>query len=445
MIEVAIAFVRGSGRARMILIAIATAVASALLMVAVAMAQLPSEPAERLFNLVDEPGLRVGTVFATVLLVLPLLLLLYQAVRLGTASRERRLAALRVAGATPREIRLLGAFEVGVPVLAGAVLGLAVYGFLRVILGGTPSDMLVEQSRPIGLVPTTVTPTWWQFLAIIGAVTALGLVTGWRASRRVVVTPLGVARRQTSTPPRPWGLLLAGAALVLVIGAATLPLPHGSLTPIGLAVVLSVVLGVVSLAPWLAFRIGRWLANRSGSPVTLLAARQLATESRPAGRAAAAVGAIGLIAGGAAGIGAELFVRRGWEPFYVTSYVLVGAALLIALIVTTSTLAVHGVESLLDRRRALAALVAAGAEQAVVHAAQRRAAVLVAVPLAGAGAILGAFVVGRISMYAGAALLAGLLVAAATALLTWAATHLAAGIVKPWLIEATAPTNLRSE
>jgi hypothetical protein len=447
MIEVAVAFVRGSGRARMLLIAASTAVASALLMVAVAIVRLPSEPAENLFNLVDEPGLRPGTVSGTVLLVLPLLLLLYQAVRLGTATRERRLAALRVAGATPRQVRRLGSLEVGVPVLAGAIAGLPLYGLLRVVFGGTPFSDVDEfaSPAPVQLVPTTVTPSWWQFLAIIGAVTAVGILVGARASRQVVVTPLGVTRRQARRAPRPWGLVLVGAAAVLgAIGIAA-PLPRDVYTPLGIAVVLSVVLGVVMLAPWFAYRIGCRLSHRTGSPVTLLAARQLVAEPRPAGRAAAAAGAIGLVAGGAGGLGAEVAVGNEWDSFFVTSFALVGAALLVALVVTTSALAVHAVESLLDRRRAMAALVAAGTEVAVIHAAQRRAAVLVAVPLVAAGSFFGALVVGMTGMSPVTGVVSSMPAIVAIVLLTWAAAYLAAGIVKPSLVRATAPVNLRTE
>ena len=92
---------RAGGLPRMLLVAACTAVVSGLLMVAVALLLLPPQPDELLFNLVADPGVRGGTAFGTVLLTLPALMLLNQAVRLGTAARERRLAALRLAGATP--------------------------------------------------------------------------------------------------------------------------------------------------------------------------------------------------------------------------------------------------------------------------------------------------------------------------------------------------------
>jgi hypothetical protein len=82
-------FLRSAGWSRAALLAGTTALATALVLVALTMVLLPSVPVEGLFSLVAEPGLRYGTAFATALLVLPLLLMLNQVVRLGTATRER--------------------------------------------------------------------------------------------------------------------------------------------------------------------------------------------------------------------------------------------------------------------------------------------------------------------------------------------------------------------
>jgi hypothetical protein len=155
-----------------------------------------------------------------------------------------------------------------------------------------------------------------------------------------------------------------------------------------------------------------------------------------------------LVAGGAGAIAAEVFVGptgRGADPFFVGAFLLLGLALLVALVVTTGTLAVHAVESLLDRRRALASLVAAGAPPSVLHAAHRRAAVLVSLPLAAVGALLGAGALAWMGPGALPAILPGLLTTAVIVLLTWVATHVAAAVVRPWLTRATAPANLRTE
>ncbi|WP_235944547.1 hypothetical protein [Verrucosispora sioxanthis] len=62
----------------------------------------PWQQSEQYANaLLREPGLRGGTAFALVLLTIPVLALAGQSARLGAPARDRRLAALRLAGATP--------------------------------------------------------------------------------------------------------------------------------------------------------------------------------------------------------------------------------------------------------------------------------------------------------------------------------------------------------
>ena len=161
MTRLAWTFLRSAGWPRAALLAGTTALATALVLVALTMLLLPSQPAEALFALVAKPGLRWGTAFATALLVLPLLLMLNQVVRLGTATRERRLAGLRLAGATPAEVRRIGAVEVGFPVTVGAMAGPVVFALLRELFGGqrlpTGGSYLDLRSTPALLPPSL---TW---------------------------------------------------------------------------------------------------------------------------------------------------------------------------------------------------------------------------------------------------------------------------------------------
>lgn len=444
MIRLALVLTRAGGWPRMLLLAGCTAVVSALLLVVIALLRLPPQPEEVLFSLVEDPGTRGGTAFASTLLTVPPLLLLYQAVRLGTAARERRLAGLRLAGATPAEVRRLGAFEVGVPALLGSLSGVGLYGVLRVFLGGRS---YLEPVGPLGippvrLVPTTVAPTLWQVFLVVVGVAALGVVVGLRASRRVVVSPLGVSRRQLPPPPRPWGLVLIAAAAALAPFAASW---ERDTQLIGIAIVGLAVIGIVTLAPWAAYRVGRYAEARAGSPAMLLAARRLVTEPRPVGRAAAAVGAIAMVSGGAAGIGADLVGSPDLDPFYLVSLALVGLALLAALLVVTGTLAVHSVESLLDRKRSIAALGALGAPAVELERAQRFEAALVAVPMALVGVLLGSspmlFLVER--TVTGAMIM--LLNVVMTLALVWVAIFVAVRATRSWALRAGGPGNLRTE
>lgn len=444
MIRLAVALVRAGGWPRMLLLAGCTAVVSSLLLVVATMALLPSDPQEYLNALVLDPGTRGGTAFATALLTLPALLLLHQAVRLGTAARERRLAGLRLAGATPGEVRGLGAIEVGIPSLAGSLVGLLVFGLLRTVLGGTPRNQGFPVGSHLALVPTSATPTWWQTGLVVLGVAVLGTAVGLLASRRLILSPLGISRRQPPPPPRPWGLLILLLAVPLASVATNLDSnSDAQLAAMGL--VLVAVLSLVSLAPWTAYRMGRFVEGRATSPELLMAARRLVVEPRPAGRAAAAVGGIALVAGGASGIAADLGPSGNVESFYVVSLGLVGVALLGALLVVTGTLAVHSVESLLDRKRSVAALRALGTPQQVLEGAQRWEAALVAMPMALVGVVLGSAAVGAYVMWSPFGLLLVLVTIAGTLALVWCAIVIATRATRPWVRRSGLPTNLRTE
>ena len=445
MTSLAWTLARAGGWSRMLLVTLCTAVVSGLLLVAVALLLLPANPQEMFFNLVADPGVRGGTTFGTVLLTLPILLLLHQAVRLGTAARERRLAALRVAGATPGQVRLLGSLEVGIPSFVGGVLG---YGLLRLMFGGmsyAEAGSVPFRQQQLRLVPTTVTPAWWQVLLVILAVTLLGVAVGALASRGLVVTPLGVTRRQRTAPPRPWGLLL------LVLAAAIAPLAFDvfanatASTLVGIVCVALSVLGIASLAPWVTYRVGHRLTRRARSATMLLAASRMVAEPRSRGRAAAARGAIGRVWGGSAALTADLFGTNNLESFYVVSMVLVFGALLVALAVVVWTLAVHTVESLLERKRSTAALVAGGASLRDLELAQRTECALAAVPLGVLGVALGTAALGFLvdTTSTGVVLMLANLVV--TPALTWLAVVVAVRLVRPWTLRAGAAANLRTE
>jgi len=465
MTRLAWTFLRSAGWPRAALLAGTTALATALVLVALTMLLLPSQPAEALFALVAMPGLRVGTAFATALLVVPLLLMLHQVVRLGTATRERRLAGLRLAGATPAEVRQIGAVEVGFPVTVGAISGPVMFALLRELFGGQrlagPTDgYYIDMGSAPALIPTSVTPAWWQIGAVVAVVAAAGIASGAMASRHLVASPLGVSRRAQPPPPRAWGLLLLGTG----VGAApvAMSVAYGGRTPVVMAGILLVVLGLIALGPWVAFRSGQRAARRTSDPATLIAAGHLVSDPRPAGRAAAVVGAIGVVSGTAAVLELGGAFQGPLGPFdntfVVISFALVGVALILVLLVTAGTLAVHAAESILDRRRVLAALVAAGTPVSVLRDSLRREAMLTSMPLSVGGVLLGAVVTGGVGAISGRpvapfqeglTLVVPVLFVCAQVIvtvgLTWVAIRIAIRAVAPQLVLATSPDNLRTE
>lgn len=444
-----------TGQGRAMLLAACTAVVSGLLLVTQTIAMLPEYPDEALYSIVADAGTRGGFAFGAAMLSVPALLLLFQAVRLGTSARERRLAALRLAGATPGEVRRLGAIEVGLPAFVGAVGGIGVFLVLRALFGGSGamgeaccSQGVTLYGSGIGFVPRSVTPAWWQFVLTVVLVTVLGVLVGMAADRKVMVSPLGLTRRHRTRPPRPWGLLVmlagigaGGGALAFWRSSAAFDL----VVPL-LSIVLLVV-GLVSLAPWTAYVVGRRVARRARTGPVLLAARRLTADPRPVGRAAAAVGGIGLVAGGAAAVLSDILtnVAAGDRSYYLGGIGMVAAALLVSLVAVVGSLAVHAVESLLDRKRSVASLAALGGSAELVAGAQRAEVGLVAYPMAVGGTLLGAVLLGVPLAGIGLAWLATTIGAVLVmAGLVWVAIRLALVLTGPWLRAATDPANLRT-
>lgn len=453
--ELVVAFVRNGGWPRAALVAACTAIVSGLLLVVVTVglfAQGSGAEPELVSGLISQEGLRGGYVLALLLICVAPLALLRQVVRLGTATREQRLASLRLAGATPGEVRRIGAVEVGIPALVGGLLGYLVFGILRLVFGGSSVDTSYvvagsEITRELGLVPTSVGPAWWHVLVVAAGVGLIGMLAGASTSRSLVISPLGVSRQAPRRAPRPWGVLL----LVLAVPLFQLSVSSSSSDLYALAFVATLVVGLLALAPWLAYRVGRAVAARASSVAVLMAARRLNTDARSAGRAAAAVGAIALVAGGGGVLLSELpSTYQGGsfgdvEAFYIVPIVVGGVVLLAALLLVIFSMAVHGVESFIDRKRSLAALAALGGSAQDLEAAQRWEVGLVAVPMAVVGVLIGSvpywFLVGDGSnQYAWIPLL----VDGVTVALAWLAVRASSWITRPWLLRAAGPANLRT-
>lgn len=450
-------FLRSGGGPRALLIALCTALISGLLMVALTVVLFTwasSREQEQVSDLVADGGVRGGYVFALLLICVAPLALLRQVVRLGTATREQRLAALRLAGATPADVGRLGALEVGLPALAGGFLGYLVFGVLGAVFGGTArggtgSELAEsEVARQLRLVPTTVHPAWWELLLIALGVALLGVLAGATTSRSLLISPLGVSRRAPRSAPRPWGLLL----VVLAVALSVLGSDSGSAASdlYALGFVGTLVLGLLALAPWVAYRVGRVVAARASTVPVLIAGRRLATDSRPAGRAAAAVGAIAVVAGGGGALLAGLPSAAGGrgfgqvDPFYTVPVALSGVVLLAALLLVVFSMAVHGVESLIDHKRSVASLAVLGASGRELEAAQRWEVGLVAIPMAVIGVLVGS--VPLLSLVGGSTRYAWIpiLVDATTVALVWVAVRASTRMTRPWLVRASAPANLRT-
>lgn len=452
--------VRACGWMRPAVIVAGTAVASGLLLVAGSILLLPLTRVGGLFALVGEPGLRYGTFFAIALLSLPVLLLVAQAIRLGQASRAPRLAAIRMVGATPRQVGHLAGLDAGVPAAVGSLLGLVVYGVLRNQFGGAdgggdPSGYGPGLAR--ALVPTSVAPTWWMVLLVVLVLGSLGYLAGARAAVRTTGEP--------GTPPQPraWGVVALAAAPLALVGAITVedrvaPPRAGDS---GVAAVLAVnnlsstlgailavamaVTGLVLLAPWVGHRLGLLAQRSARTPATLMAARQLVMHPGAAGRAGAAAAAIGLVIAGGVLLWWDATEFAGVDDSLAPSMMWVAVAAGTALLATVASLALHSTDTVLEQRRSIAVAVATGVPVATLRLAQRRTVQIAVLIPAVAVTLLAATAFALLAMpqIGARALVPSAAAVLAVATPMWAAVWLATTAVSPLISRAADPASLR--
>ena len=440
---------RGQRLSRLIGVAVSAGIIAALLLLVVAVLRLPDQVEEYLFPLLSEPGLRPGFVLALILLIAPVLLLLYQVLRLGTTARLRRLAVLRVAGATPMQVRLLSALELVVPaVLGAAVLGPSVYALMRLVFGGTPTTEDVDRDPfriSAGFVPSTIAPSPIEVVAVVTVVAIACGFVGWLVSRDVVHSAHSVSRRASPRRPRPWPLLLLVAAFVITV-------PSLGNTLVVIVGVAFAAIGLLLSGPWVAARTGRRATERAQSAVALLAGSRAVADPWAAGRAVAPIAVVGLVGAGSGAILLDLLSYGNFYGFYVISLALVALALLAVLVFVVFALATHSIETLSEHRRSTASLVATGVPLEILHQSLVAEARLLARPAATLGLLVGTIAMAVVTYpwREGDSTLPALLgvvlvVLVVLLLLIEIAARTAARLVRPWLISAASPDGLRTE
>ena len=218
-----------------------------------------------------------------VALVLPVLILIATASRLSAARREERFAAMRLVGATPRQVSVVSAVEAVVAAVAGVAVGFALFFVFRPLLYDVPFTGAPLAAGDLSLHWTDIV------LAVIGVPVA-AVVSARLALRRVRISPLGVQRRASSRPPRIARIipLLAGIAVLAYFDAAGKPGDvGGQLLELLVGFVLLVV-GLVLAGPWFTTAGSRLMANRASRPATLIAAAgSSTTPRRPSGSSVA--------------------------------------------------------------------------------------------------------------------------------------------------------------
>ncbi|MGI5459849.1 FtsX-like permease family protein [Streptomyces sp. CA-249302] len=221
-----------------------------------------------------------------VLLALPVTVLSAAAGRLGAARREQRLAALRLAGATPRQIIAMTAAEAAVLGAGGAVTGALAYVLSLPVLAQVPFG-----------VGTWFVGTLWVGLpwlaAVVAGVTVLITVSAVSMLRQVASSPLGVAQQADPRRTRMIRLAFFVAALAVIF----LFSGGGMSSKQALALLLLFYGAFWLFGPWVVDRLGRLVSRFAKRPATLLAGRRLSDDPRGAWRTVSGLVLAGFAAG----------------------------------------------------------------------------------------------------------------------------------------------------
>ncbi|MEU4645007.1 FtsX-like permease family protein [Micromonospora sp. NPDC023814] len=218
---------------------------------------------------INSDGMALVLSVVAAALLFPVLIFIGTATRLAATRREQRFAAMRLVGATPRQISLISAVESTLAAVAGTAAGFSLFFAFRPSLAAIPFTGEPFFAADLSL---TIVDVLLVALGIpVGAVMA-----SWLALRRVQISPLGVSRRVTPKPPRAWRLipLVAGLAELTYFIGRRPATTNGQLTAY-LSGFLLILVGLVLAGPWLTMIAARLLAGRASRPATLIAARRL--------------------------------------------------------------------------------------------------------------------------------------------------------------------------
>jgi FtsX-like permease family protein len=242
-------------------------------------------------------------------LLFPVLIFIGTATRLNAARREQRFAAMRLVGATPRQISVIAAIEAAAAAVAGTATGFGLFFTFRGSLAGIPftGDPFFPADMSLSLL---------NILVVALGVPAGAAVAAGISLHRVRVSPLGVTRRVTPRAPR-WSRvlpLLLGLAELAFFLVGPRPQTSDGQMAVFLPGLLLVMTGLILSGPLLTMAGARLLARRSTRPATLIAARRLADNPKAGFRAVSGVMLALFITSVASGVITTIVANRGPAP-----------------------------------------------------------------------------------------------------------------------------------
>jgi hypothetical protein len=210
----------------------------------------------------------------------PVLIFIATATRLSAARREQRFAAIRLVGATRKQVSLLAAVESTAAAILGVAAGFGIFFLLRGPVAGIP--FVAEP-----FFPAELSLSLPDIIAVAIGVPVAAAVAARLALRRVHISPLGVTRRATPKPPQAWRVLplLAGLAELGFFAVHGHPASIPGQIQAFVSSFAIIIAGLILAGPWLTMAVARLMAQWTRRPGTLIAARRLADDPKAAFRA----------------------------------------------------------------------------------------------------------------------------------------------------------------
>lgn len=246
-------------------------------------------------------------------LLFPVLIFIGTATRLSAARREQRFAAMRLVGATPKQIGVVAAVEATTAAVTGTAVGFLLFFAFRGSLASIPFTGMP-------FFPSDMSLGILDVLLVALGVPAGAAVAAAVSLRRVRISPLGVTRRVTPRPPRAYRLI----PLLLGVGVLVFALGYRPPTSDGQAAVflpglLLIMTGLVLAGPWLTMVGARVMARYASRPATLIAARRLADNPKAGFRAISGIMLALFVTTVAVGVITTIVDNRGPAPIGSTA------------------------------------------------------------------------------------------------------------------------------
>ena len=284
---------------------------------------------------IDPVAVIVFGVGGTILLF-PIVIFVSVATQLGAAQREKRYAALRLIGATKRQVGRVLMLESLLASVVGVIIGLGAFWLLQAPL----QDFKMDGMR---FNPSDLALTGTQYALIIGLTLGLTMFVNWRRMRRAQISPLGVSRSVEKVKKlRAWRALVPALGIAFFAWLSSKPgrdwldankesaIPMLLLT----AALLLVMFGLILAGGWLTNKIALLLARWSNNASALIAGKRTAVHSRTIFRSVSGV-VLALFAGsfyltatsGIEGLNAQAVKDNGFSQLKRGTAIVIGRSL----------------------------------------------------------------------------------------------------------------------